>query len=599
MEKNKDPKGISLNAKTRTALLIIASIMLLLVILGVADAAYYSNKIHKGVIISEVPLGGKAKDTAVQDIKALAKVLEAKTISIRYEDKAWELKPEEIDFTVDIEKSFDKAFNLGKEGGLFQNIKTRIGLWFASRQLEPAYKYDHKKLDDFIKEIKKDVDIPTKDAAINVVESRAAISNSKNGLEVKRGAFVSKILKALSYKDIKKLSLPVAVTKPDITEDDLSETKKMVKQMLKEQITLRYKTDSWDVSIKQITDWMEFNKVREGDRWTLKPVLNRDEVVSFVEDKTKDWAKEPINADFKIEGDKVVIVPSSDGIKVDSGKAYDDIIKACNSDDKRLVMLSMMTAKPKLTTDDASKMGIKEKVSSFTTTYNPGQASRVHNIRTLAGELDGIILAPGEEFSFNGAIGPRTAAKGYREAPAIVNGRLVPSLGGGVCQVATTLFNTIFFGGFEVVERHNHSFFISHYPTGRDATVSYGGPDLKFKNSYPTHLLIKTEATSSSITITFYSTSQGFEVKYTTAGPSNFKPAGVIREDDPTLPVGTEKVFEEGYSGSEVTVNRTIYKDGKKVKEDKFFSRYRPKKQVVKVGTMIVETPAQETTVTP
>jgi len=599
MENNRGTKSIKLNTQTRTVLIILASVMLLLVVLGVADAAYYSNKIHRGVVISEVPLGGKNKDAAIQDIKALAKTLDAKAIGIEYEDKTWQLKPDDIDFSVDIEKSFDRAFNLGKEGGLFQNIKTRISLWFASRQLEPSYKYDRKKLDEFIKEIKKDVDIPTEDAAIKIVESRAAISNSKNGLEVKRQEIINKVLKALLHRDITSISLPVAVTKPDITEDDLSEPKKLVKQMLKKPIKLQYKTDSWDVSIKQITDWIEFDKVRDGNRWTLKPVLNRDEVVSFVEDKTKALAKEPINADFKIEGDKVVIVPSSDGIKVDTGKAYDEIVKACNDDEKRLVMLSMVPAKPKLTTEDASKMGIKEKVSSFTTTYNSGQTSRVHNIKTLAKELDGTILAPGEEFSFNGAMGPRTAAKGYREAPAILNGRLVPSLGGGVCQVATTLFNTVFFGGFEVVERHNHSFFISHYPTGRDATVSYGGPDLKFKNSYPAHLLIKTVATSSSITIAFYSTSEGFEVKYTTAGPSNYKPAGVIREDDPTLPVGTEKVFEEGYSGSDVTVYRTIYKDGKKVKEDKFFSRYRPKKQIVKVGTKTEATPVQETTGTP
>lgn len=599
MKNNKNPISINLNTQARTALLIVVVTTLLLFILGVADAAYYSNKIHKGINISKVSLGGKGKDAAVRDIKALAKALEAKTIRIKYEDKTWELKPEEIDFSVDVEKSFKRAFNLGKEGGLFNNTKTRIGLWFAPRQLEPAYKYDRKKLDELIREIKGDVDIPTEDAAIKIVESRAAISNSKDGLEVKRQVFINKILKALSDKDIKSISLPVAVTKPDITEDDLSEAKKTIKQMLKEPLTLRYKTETWDVSIKQITDWMEFDKVREGDHWTLKPVLNRDEVVSFVEEKTKNLAKKPTNADFKIEGDKVAIVPSSDGIKVDSGKAYDDIVRASNDDDKRVVMLSMVPAKPKLTTEDASKMGIEEKVSSFTTTYNPGQAARVHNIRTLANELDGTILAPGEEFSFNGAMGPRTAAKGYREAPAIVNGRLVPSLGGGVCQVATTLFNAIFFGGFEVVERHNHSFFISHYPTGRDATVSYGGPDLKFKNSYPAHLLIKTVATSSSITISFYSTSQGFEVTYTTAGPSNFKPAGVIREDDPTLPAGTEKVFEEGYSGRDVTVYRTIHKDGKKVKEDKFFSRYRPKKQIVKVGTKPIETPVQETTGTP
>ncbi len=94
----------------------------------------------------------------------------------------------------------------------------------------------------------------------------------------------------------------------------------------------------------------------------------------------------------------------------------------------------------------------------------------------------GRCIAPGETFSFNGTVGPRTAEKGYQEAGAIVNGELVPQLGGGICQVGTTIFNTVFESGLPVVERHNHSFYISHYPKGRDATVSWGGPDFKFRN---------------------------------------------------------------------------------------------------------------------
>jgi hypothetical protein len=162
---------------------------------------------------------------------------------------------------------------------------------------------------------------------------------------------------------------------------------------------------------------------------------------------------------------------------------------------------------------------------------------------------------------------------------------LVPSLGGGVCQVATTLFNTIFFGGYKVVERHNHSFFISHYPTGRDATVSWGGPDLKFKNDTDTYLLIKTKTTAGSITIDFYSTKRNIKVDYKTAGPSNFRPSTTQTVNDPSMPKGVKKVVDKGFSGRDVTVYRTVMLDGEVHIKDTFVSKYAPKKTIVHVGT--------------
>ena len=218
---------------------------------------------------------------------------------------------------------------------------------------------------------------------------------------------------------------------------------------------------------------------------------------------------------------------------------------------------------PKLTTEKAREMGVSERISTFTTTYDSSNKPRVNNIHTLGDALDGKLVAPGATFSFNGAVGERTAAKGYQEANAIVNGKLVPQLGGGICQVGTTLFNTAFFAGVPIPDRENHSFYISHYPKGRDATVSWGGPDLKWKNDTKNWILVSVSYTDDSITISFYGTDPGYDVAYTTGPFTNETPYPTEKIKDPTLKAGLKIVEESGCDRQEVRRGRTVAKDGR------------------------------------
>ena len=142
----------------------------------------------------------------------------------------------------------------------------------------------------------------------------------------------------------------------------------------------------------------------------------------------------------------------------------------------------------------------------------PSSSNRIHNVQLMANYIDGTVVRPGESFSFNESVGPRTAERGFREGQMIIGSLLLPAIGGGVCQTATTLFNNAFELGLPIVERHNHSFYISHYPMGRDATVSWGGPDFAFRNDLKTGILIKTSYTSSTLTFSFYGTDPGRRV---------------------------------------------------------------------------------------
>jgi vancomycin resistance protein YoaR len=203
-------------------------------------------------------------------------------------------------------------------------------------------------------------------------------------------------------------------------------------------------------------------------------------------------------------------------------------------------------------------------------------ANRIWNVQLLGRYLDGTILEPGETFSYNEILGPRTVERGFREGQMIWNGVLVPSIGGGVCQTATTIFNAAFEAGLPITQRTNHSFYISHYPLGRDATVSWGGPELVFRNDLDHAILIKAHGNAKTFTVTFYGTKQGRRVVSTRSEQTNWRQPYLQYAVDPSAPPGSVRQTSGGGPGFDVTVYRKVFEDGKLIRRDKFVSRYTP-----------------------
>jgi vancomycin resistance protein YoaR len=251
-------------------------------------------------------------------------------------------------------------------------------------------------------------------------------------------------------------------------------------------------------------------------------------------------------------------------------------------------------AEAERSTDEARAMQIKGLVASYQTFYG-GDPNRVHNVQLVSHLVDGHVIAPGAVFSFNEATGARTAEKGFKEAPVIINGELQTGLGGGVCQVSTTVFNAAYEAGLPIVSRTNHALYISHYPQGRDATVNYPDIDLKFVNDTGHWLLLRTWVGSSSLTVALYGTPVHRRVvsearPLIVAGPTPVKTV-----DDPSLPRGEQVVEESGAPARTTSVHRLVYApDGKLLLDTVFYSSYRGEAKVVRVGTK----PRPETTTT-
>ncbi len=287
------------------------------------------------------------------------------------------------------------------------------------------------------------------------------------------------------------------------------------------------------------------------------------------------WLRSPTSARFEVGGSGVSIVPSVSGRGLDSEATASAVMRAASSGGERSAPLTLRSVPAGLTTGEAEKLGIRERVSSFTTEMGVSSSNRIHNVQLMARYIDGTVIEPGATFSFNRTVGPRTVERGFREGSMIVGTLLLPSIGGGVCQTATTLFNNAFELGLPIVERQNHSFYISHYPLGRDATVSWGGPDFVFRNDLPTGLLIKTSYTSSTLTFTFYGTPSGRRVVSSTGPQTSWRQPATAYALDPSAPPGSVRT-ENGSNqpGFDVAVHRTVYGKYGVIGRDSFSSSY-------------------------
>jgi len=304
--------------------------------------------------------------------------------------------------------------------------------------------------------------------------------------------------------------------------------------------------------------------------------LDGDALARLVRPRLGKWIVRAHNAHFVVRGNAVHVAPSRPGHDVDPAQLAAAIGSAV--DGGRVARVELGPRQPDLTTAKADALGIRTKLVSYTTQMGVSSWNRIHNVHLMADFIDGTVIKPGEVFSFNEVVGPRTAERGFLEGQEIIGSLVLPSIGGGVCQTATTLFNDAFELGLPILARTNHNLYLSHYPLGRDATVSWGGPDFRFKNDLKHGLLIKASYTDQTLTFTFYGTSEGRRVVSHTGPETNWTRPTMNYAVDPNAPRRSVKVVAgSGELGFDVTVTREVYDaHGKLIRHDVFKSHYIP-----------------------
>ena len=300
-------------------------------------------------------------------------------------------------------------------------------------------------------------------------------------------------------------------------------------------------------------------------------------------------SKQPISADYKIENHRIQIRESQPGVTLSES----DLKDAVKNSDGNVIKIPAKIKQPTTTSEQLRSTLLAHELGKYTTDYSSSSADRAYNIKLACEKINGYVLAPGEEFSYNEVVGPRTVERGFRVANVYVGNTVQPGIGGGICQVSSTMYNSVVFADLEVTARRNHTLPVSYVPMGRDATVSYGSTDFKFKNNTKMPIEIRAIAENGLNTIIILGTDEHPEksIKIETAKTGSSSPK-VIIEKDPELPEGEIKVESEGTNGSSYVAYKVVYENGVEISRTLLAkSTYAGKDRVEIHGTKKVEEP--------
>jgi vancomycin resistance protein YoaR len=336
--------------------------------------------------------------------------------------------------------------------------------------------------------------------------------------------------------------------------------------------------------------WERIKEIRTGweDGYPISLAIKYNEIkLDSLVGQWKDMIdRPPRNAVINLWTKK--IVPHELGYALESDVVRPLILEAFTKSDNNAITLPVKVLQPKVTMEDITNAGMKEILSSYTTTFNSEDANRTDNIKLAALKANGTILYPGKIFSFNEIVGPREKEYGFKEALEIVDGEFVPGVGGGICQVSSTLYNAVLLANLDIVERYNHSKPLSYVPLGQDATVAYDVLDFKFRNNTDGPLLIMTEVEDNKLVVGIlgqHLLTQKVEIQHE---DRQTIPPSIVKKEDPNLYLGETRIDQEGKPGYKVTTLRVVWSKGRQISREVLSKdEYLGDDTIVKIGTKV------------
>jgi vancomycin resistance protein YoaR len=552
---------------------------LLLVVFALVYAGS-ADTIAKGVTVDGVDIGGLSTAEATRALERQGRSSLARPVDFVAGGRTFRITAARIGLTPDWSAAVESARQQGDGFAPLRGFK-RIKLRLFGGDVHVPATYRASALKAELARIATKVDRPHRDAALVLHGLNPAIVPAQTGRVLDRqaaGAAIVAGLSSISRSD--RVVLPMKVDEPRVTGKTLAAARAQLHTAVSAPVVLtlgptRYRIPRWRVATLLKLPKNGATKLRIGG-----PAAD-----AFFKAKQRVVDTPAHDAQFVVTTGGIRVRPSTDARVLDVPKTADALLAAAVRKVNRTAPIAVATQQANRTTKDALAMGITGLYSSYTTSYG-GVPNRIHNVQVVAHLVDNTLIPPGKEFSFNGTTGERNAAKGLLEAPVIINGELQNGLGGGTCQVSTTVFNAAYEGGLPITARTNHALYISHYPQGRDATVNYPDIDLKFVNDTGHWLLLRTFVSANSLTVNLYGTPQHRRVVSETAPlvTTGSVPEKITK--DPNLFVGERVVDETGSAPLSTSVNRKVYDENDKLLYDNtWYSSYVGEKSLIRVGT--------------
>jgi vancomycin resistance protein YoaR len=585
-------------------------IALFLMLMSAWTAGYqlfYAGRIFPGVSVAGVDISGmRPADAAVKLSQTLSYPYSGRVL-LTDNGQMWVATPAELGMVFDASASAQSAFQIGRGGGLFGSLSAQIGARRHGIDISPVIVLDERVAYSYLQNIAGEIDQPMVEASLSLQGTNVVANPGQVGRLLDVDATLAALSSQLrSFRD-GEVKLVIAEKQPEIM--DVSAQADLARRILSEPLRLTLPQEAasdgdvgpWVYDPQIVAKLLTVQKVQNDSGTQVQILLSPPGLREILSSIALEADQKPQNARFVFNDEtrQLDLIQSSQiGRVVDPDSSITAINEAIQRAE-HVIPISMVFENPQVSdTATAADLGITENVSTQTSYFYGSSAERIQNIQTAAARYHGLLIAPGETFSMGEALGDVSLDNGFAEALIIYGGRTIKGVGGGVCQVSTTLFRTVLYGGYPVVERHSHAYRVSYYEmtaggsrdpnwVGLDATVYFPLVDFKFTNDTPYWILMETYVNPEYRTLTwkFYSTSDGRTVQLTNSGPRNVVPAPkpVIQENS-DFKAGQIEQVDWAAEGADVDVVRTVNRDGQVYFQDEFKTHYEPWQAVCEYG---------------
>jgi vancomycin resistance protein YoaR len=566
---------------------------------------FYAGRIFPGVSVSGVDISGLSPNDAAFKLSQTLSFPITGKILFRAADRAWVASPAELGMVFDPSASALAAYKYGRSGGLFGALAGQVRARGLGSDVPPVLIFDQRVAYSYLQNIASQVDQPVVEASLHLDGTNVDAQPGQVGRLLNLDATLIYLGAQLqSFRD-GEVALVIQEAAPKLL--DVSSQADAARRILSQPLTItvpNYRDGDpgpWTYDIQVVANMIAVNVVENNGRAEMQVGLDLATLRSSLTELKTYVDRQPQSARFIFNNETGQIEPikaSSVGRVMDVEASITAINDALLRGEHTVAVVVGEQQPAVVDTATGAELGITQELISYTTYFYGSSEARIQNIKAASDQFHGVLVAPGETFSMGNVLGDVSLENGFAEALIIYGGRTIKGVGGGVCQVSTTLFRTVFNAGFPVVERTPHAYRVSYYEktasneidpdlAGLDATVYFPLVDFKFTNDTPYWLLMDTVINVDARTLTWklYSTPDGRSVTWETTGPTNVVPApSPIFEENPELKTDQIKQTDYSAQGADVNVTRTVWREGQVYFTDQFQTHYQPWAAVCEYG---------------
>lgn len=534
----------------------------------------------------------------------------------------WKINSVELDAGFPAEDIANEAINSTRG---VENIFKRLSAMLFGQTIKPYANYNQQALNNQIDKINETIGQKTVNPTVVINDGVASALPGSDGNEIVNNEFYDQLNNAFFQKEELNCNFVVNLVHSDqkISLSTAQDMATKLNYLINKKVNFSYKNQTWESDKLMLSKWIKVDLEEREDNnksgcscsafknnFCLTANINEDVAANDMFYHTKDHNKNNINYSVHFENidNNIIVHPEGNAEMPNVSEAinalnekwlgypvvYEDNKRNNNNDNNtenseaiNIDIISQNIPK-EINLNDAINLGIVSKISSFTTTYSSGSGTenRNHNIALASNTIDNSICkSDGGTWSFNSLVGECSEKDGYKEAGTIVGNTYSKSIGGGVCQVATTVFNSVYEAGYDIIARSNHNLYIASYPAGKDAAISYPGPDLKWLNNTSSDVLVKVSANGYLVDCSLYGVNPQYTVVTEASDWTNGDPYTTEYVVDPAKPANSKQVQTSGADGRSIVVTRIVYdKNGNLISKKEFPSIYKPKTEIIVLG---------------